>query len=145
MSAPAPCEDDPVDMDHRQVALGLARGRAVTGLVMLALPGLAGRLLFGRAGATPVARALLRVAGVRDLVLGIGAITSCKEHTMDAEWVGMGAVADCADGVVALVTPGLPIRARAVAVAGGAAGVAGLVASRMLADERAPRASEVDA
>jgi hypothetical protein len=134
-----------MDFDHRRVALALARGRAVNGLVMLVLPGVAGWALFGRAGRAPAVRALLRLVGVRDLVLGIGAITTLKEHTMDAEWVGMGAVADAVDGVVSLVTPGLAARARVVSLVGGGAAAVGLVASRALADERAQAApSEID-
>jgi hypothetical protein len=134
-----------VDMDHRQVALGLARGRAVTGLVMLVLPGVAGRMFFGKAGAQPATRAAMRLVGVRDLVLGLGAITTLKEHTMDAEWVGMGAVADGVDAAVTLLSPGLAARARVVSVVGGAAAVVGYLSSRELADERTPGDLEVDA
>ncbi len=133
-----------MDFDHRRVALVIARGRAINGLVLLVLPGLAGRLLFGKAGAQPTTRALVRLVGVRDLVLGIGAITTLKEQTMDAEWVGMGAVADAVDGVVSLATPGLLRRSRLVSLVGGAAAAVGLLASRKIADERAIPASEVD-
>jgi len=133
-----------MDFDHRQVALLLARGRAVNGLVMLLVPGVVGWVLFGRAGREPAARALLRLVGVRDLVLGVGAITTLKERTMDAEWVGMGAVADAVDGLVSLATSGLTPRARVVSLIGGGAGAVGLLASRALADERAGVASEVD-
>ena len=133
-----------MDFDHRQVALAIARGRAVNGLVMLALPGVVGWILFGRAGREPAARALLRLVGVRDLVLGVGAITTLKERTMDAEWVGMSAVADAVDGVVSLVTPGLTRRARLVSLIGGGAAAVGLLASRALADERTKTSSEVD-
>src|SRR5258707_15004291 len=133
-----------MDFDHRRVALAIARGRAVSGLVMLLIPGLAGWILFGRAGREPTARALLRFVGVRDLVLGVGAITTIKEHTMDAEWVGMGAVADAVDGVVSIVTPGLKPQARLVSLIGGGAAAAGLLASRALADERAKPSSEID-
>lgn len=133
-----------MDFDHRQVALLLARGRAVNGLVMLLVPGVVGWVLFGRAGREPAARALLRLVGVRDLVLGVGAITTLKERTMDAEWVGMGAVADAVDGFVSLATSGLTPRARVVSLIGGGAGAVGLLASRALADERAGVRSEVD-
>jgi hypothetical protein len=111
---------------------------------MLALPGVVGWILFGRAGREPAARALLRLVGVRDLVLGVGAITTLKERTMDAEWVGMGAVADAVDGVVSLVTPGLTRRVRVVSVIGGGMAAVGLLASRALADERTKPSSEVD-
>jgi hypothetical protein len=134
-----------MDLDHRQNAMLLARGRAVNGLVMLALPGLVGRVLFGKQGGQPVPKALIRLVGIRDLVLGIGAITTVKEHTMDAEWVGVGAVADAVDGVVALAARGLPARARLIALVGGGAAVVGTLAARALADERAASAvSEID-
>jgi len=132
-----------MDFDHRRVALAIARGRAVSGLVMLVLPGAVGWILFGRAGRTPAVRALLRFVGVRDLVLGVGAITTIKERTMDAEWVGMGAVADAVDGVVSLATPGITRRARVVSLVGGGAAAVGVLASRALADERV-KPSEVD-
>ena len=136
-----------MDFDHRQVALIIARGRAVNGLVLLVFPGIVGWLLFGNIGRQPVTRALLRRVGVRDLVLGVGAITTLKERTMDAEWVGMGAAADAVDGVVSLVTPGLQRRSRLVALFGGSAAAAGLLASRKIADERDAQlvtASEID-
>src|SRR5262245_60455205 len=95
-----------MDMEPRQIALSLARARAVNGLVMLLLPGAMAKGAFGSNNA--VVRALLRLVGIRDLVLGIGAITTLKEHTQDAEWVGMGAIADGVDAAVLLITPGLP-------------------------------------
>jgi hypothetical protein len=125
-----------MDFDHRRVALVIARARAVNGLVMLVLPGLVGRIIFGPAGRQPTTRALLRLVGIRDLVLGVGAITTLKEGTMDAEWVGMGAAADAVDAVVSLVTPGLAPRARLVSLVGGGAAAVGLYAARALADAR---------
>ncbi len=134
-----------MDLDHRQNALLLARGRALNGLVMLAVPGLVGRVLFGKQGSQPVTKALVRLVGIRDLVLGVGAITTVKEHTMDAEWVGVGAVADAVDGVVAIAARGLPARSRLIALMGGGAAVVGTLAARALADDRAPTAaSEID-
>ena len=131
-----------MNIDNRQLGLILARARAINGLVMLIAPGLVARLIFGKDASRPVTRALLRLVGVRDVVLGVGAITTLKEHTMDAEWVGMGAIADAVDGVVALVTPGLIPRARLVALVGGGAAAQGIYIARALADER-PRADEV--
>ena len=133
-----------MDFDHRRFALILARARAVNGLAMLVVPGVVGWVVFGPAAKQPSTRALLRLVGVRDLVLGIGAITTLKEQTMDAEWVGMGAVADAVDGVVSLVTPGLGTRARFVALVGGGSAAVGLLASRALADARTGAASEID-
>src|SRR3954451_5103184 len=132
-------------LDARQQALLLARGRAVFGLVLLVTPGLAGRTFLGKTAREPAVRALLRIVGIRDLLLGIGALTTLKERTMDAEWVGTAAVADAVDALVLLGSPRLPFRARlgALAGAGGAAG--GVLAARALADERAQRAaSKID-
>ena len=125
-----------MDVDHRQIALGIARARAVNGLVMLVLPGLAGRAFLGKSADNSVVRAVLRLVGIRDLVLGIGAITTLKERSMDAEWVGMGAVCDAIDGAVMLFSPGLGVRARMAALAGGSSAATGLMASRALADAR---------
>jgi hypothetical protein len=127
-----------MDFDHRRFALAIARGRAVNGLVMLVVPGAVGWALFGPSGREPTARALLRLVGVRDLVLGIGAITTLKEHTMDAEWVGMGAVADAVDGVVSLATPGLARRARLVTLIGGGMAAVGMLAGRAGPPPRPP-------
>ncbi|MFM8237700.1 MAG: hypothetical protein ACKOBG_08090 [Actinomycetota bacterium] len=131
--------------DHRRNALVTARARAVLGLVMLVFPGLVARLTFGAPGRGPAMRLVFRLVGVRDLVLGIGAITTLKEQTMDAEWVGMGALADAVDGAAALLTPGLRLRSRVLALTGGGAAAVGLAAARAIADAReVESASEVD-
>lgn len=123
-----------MDLDSRSTALILARGRAILGLVMLVLPGLPARVAFGEN--SPRIRALLRMVGVRDLILGVGALTTVKEHTQDAEWVGMGAIADAVDGVVSLTSPRLPLRARLVGPGALATAVLGLKLARDLADAR---------
>jgi hypothetical protein len=74
--------------------------------------------------------------GARDLALGAGAVTSIKEKTHDAEWVGMGAIVDIADGVALLATRRLPVRARFIGIGALGAGVLGLFLARKLADER---------
>ncbi|MCJ7439926.1 MAG: hypothetical protein MUP97_19475, partial [Acidimicrobiia bacterium] len=77
-----------------------------------------------------------RMLGARDLALGVGAITCLKECTQDAEWVGMGAAVDIVDGLALLLTRRLPLHARLVGLGALSAGVIGLGAARMLADER---------
>jgi hypothetical protein len=134
-----------VELDQRRIAMAIARARAVNGLVMVVLPGLVARTVFGQNGRHPAVRAALRMVGVRDLVLGVGAITTLKEKTMDAEWVGMGAVADGVDALVTLLSPGLPARGRLAAFTGASAAVAGYQAARAIAAERSPVAgSEID-
>jgi hypothetical protein len=123
-----------MDLDTRSTALVLARGRAVVGIVLLLVPGLAARLWFGES--SPRIRALLRMVGVRDLILGVGALTTVKEHTQDAEWIGMGAVADAVDGVVTLTTSRLPFRGRLVGPTALGCAVLGIKLARDLADAR---------
>ncbi len=132
----------PSSLDPRLAALPLARGRVVNGIVMLLLPGLVLRLLFGRHASSPAARTITRLTGVREAVLGIGAVTCIKEGTLDAEWVSAGAVADAVDGLVFLVTPGVPKRSRLFALVGGGAAVIGMLAARAMADARAE--AEID-
>jgi hypothetical protein len=133
-----------MELNLRQAALIIARGRAVNGLVMLALPGVFGTALLGRKATTPALRATLRLMGARELVLGVGAITTVKEHTMDAEWVGMGAVVDAIDGAVMLTAPGIAPRARLASIIGATSATIGLLAAREMADERVVDESEID-
>ena len=122
--------------DVRQFALLLARTRIVVGLVHLLLPGVVVRLLFGAGASTPASRTFARLMGARDVVLGVGAVTTVKERTLDAEWVSGGAVADAVDGLAILLTPGVPKRTRLFALVGATAAALGMYAARQIADER---------
>jgi hypothetical protein len=128
-----------MDLDMRKTALILGRGRAIIGLVLLFVPGIAGRLWYG--DHSPRTRALLRMVGVRDLILGVGALTSVKERTQDAEWVGMGGIADAVDGVVTLTAPGIPKRGRLVGPVALGSAVLAIKLARDLADDRTARES----
>jgi hypothetical protein len=130
-----------MDLDPRQQALLLARGRAVFGLVLLVAPGLAGRTFLGKIAREPAVRATLRIVGIRDLLLGIGALTTVKERSMDAEWVGVGAIADAVDALVLFGSPGLPFRARLGGLPGAGGAIVGMLAARQLADDRGARKS----
>jgi hypothetical protein len=118
----------------RQLAVVVARARVGLGAAMLALATPTAALALGsreRRG-----RVAIRLAGGRDLALGLGALTSLRERTQDAEWVSMGALVDGIDAVVLLTTPGLPRRTRVVGLLAAGCAAAGFVASRRLADER---------
>ena len=129
-------------MDHRTNVLGVARGRIVMGLAMLAVPGLMLRLMFGREASTKIGRVMARMFGAREVVLGIGTVTSVKERTQDAEWVSACAVADAVDGLVMAFSPGVPRRSRPAAFMGGIAAVLGMQAARAFADERTAARTE---
>jgi hypothetical protein len=127
-------------LDTRQLALVLSRGRAVVGLSALFLPGIVNRVWFGQK-ATPHVKALTRIAGVRDVVLGVGALTSVKEQTQGPEWLSMGAVADGVDALVTLFLRDAPKRSRLLAAAAAGSAVVAMVIARDLADQRAAVAS----
>jgi hypothetical protein len=130
-------------MDHRTNVLGVARGRIVMGIAMLAVPGVMLRVLFGRHASTQTGRVMARMFGAREIVLGVGTVTSVKERTQDAEWVSACAVADAVDGLVMAFSPGVPRRSRPAALVGGIASVLGMQAARSFADERAAARTEV--
>ena len=123
-------------MDTRTTVLGIARGRIVMGLLMLVLPGVMLRILFGRHASTPSGRVLARMFGAREFVLGVGTVTSVKERTQDAEWVSASAMVDAVDGLAMAFSPGVPRRSRPGALVGAGAALLGMQAARKLADER---------
>ncbi len=122
------------NLDRRQIALVASRGRCVVGLLCIFWPSLVARVWMGRS--EPAVNAMTRVVGIRDLALGIGALTAIKEQHQDAEWLSMGAVCDGFDAVVSLATPGLPKRARLIGLFAGAMAAATMKLSRDFADER---------
>jgi len=132
-----------VDDQRRLVALWHARGRGILGLVCVLFPSLVATVGMGRPG--PVGRAAIRMLGVRDIALGLGAISGIREGGPTEEWIGWGAVADGVDAVALLVTPGLAKRARLVGLLAGGSAVYGFLTARAYADARSAAAAEAEA
>lgn len=87
-------------MDDRLIARLIAAGRVLFGVLCIASPKL---VLQKHAASTPgQAVWMLRAFGIRDVVLGAGALASLNADEPDPDWVRMGAVADSADAVTAL-------------------------------------------
>jgi hypothetical protein len=124
-----------VHVQPRRYALLLARARASIGLNLLLFPTLSTRLGIGTP--TPTSNVALRMAGLRDVALGLGAVNEIREGDRGPEWLGWGAVADGVDALVLLATPGLPKRARLGGLLAGAAAIVGMRLAWLLADERA--------
>lgn len=90
-----------MDIDERAVARSIAFGRIVFGGLIMFVPD------------TVLARAsdvrpgplvwLARAFGIRDVVLGIGAIVELTEPEPAGHWVAFGAAADTADAAAAVV------------------------------------------
>jgi hypothetical protein len=85
---------------------------------------------------------MARMFGSREVVLGVGTVTSVKEGTQDAEWTSASAVADAVDGLVMALSPGVPRRSRPAALIGASAAVVGMLAARAMADERTSATTE---
>jgi hypothetical protein len=120
--------------DPRRLAVVTARARVGLGAAFLLIAGRLARVTLG--SGSREASAALRLTGARDLALGLGALTTVKERTQDAEWVSMGALVDGLDALVLLGTRRLPLRARLVGLVAAATAVTGLWVSQRLADER---------
>src|SRR6476619_3964440 len=121
-------------MNPRDAATALARGRIAIGAAALVAPGPGGRVMFGRYGSEPGMKALVRMLGGRDLVLGLGVVIALDRGAPVRGWLEAGVVADTVDLVAAvLARDDMPQTAylNTVALAGGAA-LAGLWLSRRL-------------
>jgi hypothetical protein len=125
---------DLAELDDRQIAIILSRARCVIGLSCMALPSVFSGVVLGERRAAT--KAATRFAGIRDLALGVGALTTLKERSQDAEWLSMGAVSDAFDGAVLMVTPGLPLRSRVFGAGAFAFGSYLLYLSRLIAAQR---------
>lgn len=87
-------------MDPRTVARSVALGRVAFGVVMLLVPNtVLARMSAERPG--PLVW-MARAFGIRDVVLGLGALRSLGDPEPDPAWVRMGALADTSDAVAAL-------------------------------------------
>jgi len=88
-------------MNDLSLARSIAVGRILFGTLMLFVP----RTVLSRVaedGPGPLVW-MARAFGIRDIVLGAGALRSLSEPEPDSSWVRMGAVADTSDIVAAVV------------------------------------------
>lgn len=88
-------------MDDLKLARSIAAGRILFGALMLFIP----NTVLARASAErpgPLVW-LARAFGIRDIVLGLGALQSLSEPEPDPSWVRLGAVADTSDAIAAVV------------------------------------------
>lgn len=88
-------------MDDLAVARSIAVGRILFGALMLLVPNaVLSRAAPDRPG--PLVW-LARSFGIRDVVLGVGALRSLAAPEPDPTWVQMGAAADTADAAAAVI------------------------------------------
>lgn len=88
-------------MDDRLIARLVGAGRVLFGIACLVAP----RQILRQWGkdASPAVLWWIRAFGIRDTVLGAGALVSLNRDQPDTTWVKAGAAADTADAVVVLL------------------------------------------
>jgi hypothetical protein len=97
--------------------------RIVIGVGCVVAPSAWSRPWVGAAVDTPVARLVVRTFGIREVVMGLGAL-SARDDEETARWLRLGSIADAVDGLAVLAAwPHLPRVARYAdaAMAAGAA------------------------
>ena len=94
-------------MDDRSLARSIALGRILFGLLMLFAPTKVLSRASGDSGDSGEAGGpfvwLARSFGIRDVVLGAGAMVELSDPEPEARWVTAGAMADTADAAAAIV------------------------------------------
>jgi hypothetical protein len=89
-------------MKPDELARSYAGGRVAIGLLLFLFPR---RVMRGLWGESPAVTFLTRLVGVRDALLGAGALAALQSNTPGAArpWMTYGAVADSADAVATLL------------------------------------------
>jgi hypothetical protein len=90
-------------MEARDLAVSLAGGRIAIGVMSLLAPGLVGRTMTGRDGATGATRLFARMVGARDLGLGLGVLLALDRGAPVRGWLEASAVVDGIDAGACLL------------------------------------------
>ena len=122
---------DGLEVDR--AAVYLARARFGLGLAMFVAPGPVAKVWAGRSWDGRGTRLFARTTGIREAALGAGASIAIGQQRGGGDWVSMLAICDAGDAVVSLLTPGLPLRARAIGVIAAASAAVHLKLARDLA------------
>jgi hypothetical protein len=98
-------EDTPrtTSFDTRTLAMGLAGIRLGIGGALVLAPQFAARLWVGPGAEGAGTRVLARALGARDVVLGYRTLQAARTGEATAGWLQLGAMADAADTVAALI------------------------------------------
>jgi hypothetical protein len=120
-------------MDDQRALRWYGVGRTALGVVLLVAPRLAKELVGPDASRTGV-QVVVRIAAIRDTILGLGTVLATRNATTLSHWALLGSVADSADAIVTLagrnhLPRGVALRAAALAASGAVTG--GLLAARL--------------
>lgn len=85
-------------MSAKVLAYLLAAGRVAIGTALLVAPSVIGRGWMGKKAKDPRVKLLLRVVGIRDLVIGLGGVAALSRPGGGARgWILAGAACDTVD------------------------------------------------
>ena len=90
-------------MEARKLAVSLAGGRIAIGVMSLLAPGLVGRTMTGPHGARGGTRLFARMAGARDLGLGLGVLIALDRGAPVRGWLEASAMVDGIDAGACLL------------------------------------------
>jgi hypothetical protein len=122
-----------VDLTDRQLGQTIAWGRIGIGTAALLTPKLLGATMFGPASAAPTSQMLARMAGVRDIAVGVATLAAMNGGLSPSLAVGLGAACDAVDSIAGVAGRGLGVRTRALtAMLAVPAAVLGVRAARNL-------------
>ena len=127
-------------MNERDIAKSYAGGRIAVGVLLLLFPRLMVKGLWGtQAAGSPAVMFFVRMVGVRDAILGAGAVAAMQGEGTAAvrPWMSYGAAADAVDAVATLLAyKHLPKRKRfgLLAIATGGAATGGYLMTSMVDD-----------
>jgi len=105
------------DVDTRTLARTIAAGRVAIGTAMVVVPGLTTAGWLGAEAKRPATKAVVRAAGVRDALIGLGTIRALEQDDEVRPWLLAGALSDGVDAVATLLAyKHLPKRRRFLAL-----------------------------
>jgi hypothetical protein len=90
-------------MQASTLAVTAARARIAIGIVMVAVPGRASRLMGGEHGDDGSAPVFLRMLGARDIALGLGTVVALDRGAPVRGWLEGSALADAGDVVASVL------------------------------------------
>ena len=89
-------------MNDRDLARGLAAGRAGVGVALMLAPSAAARGWLGPSSSLGPVKVLIRAFGARDLALGLGLLRALESGDPVRPWLRAGAGADAVDALATL-------------------------------------------
>lgn len=106
-------------MEIRDGIRALAAVRTLVGVALLLAPGPLGRLWIGEVADRPEVRVAIRGFGVREVGIGLGALSALRHDAPVRGWIEAGVAADLADAAGALVgSRHLPVPSRVLTPVG---------------------------